>query len=264
MSKIKFPIKTVYYEDELNDEFSKAVIEAKQIDESYKYISKNPFWKLIRFFFYRVIATPFAFIYTKLTLRLKIKNKNALKQCKKTGYFLYLNHTQETADAFIPSVAAFPKGVYTVVHPANVSIKVLGRINPYLGALPTPTALRATRNFKNAIERRLLEKNVIAIYPEAHIWPFYTGIRNFPDTSFNFPVMYNEASFSLTTTYKSRGDSKKPKAVSYIDGPFYPNMELHPRERAKDLRDRIYNAMLERSKESDCEYIKYIKKGTII
>ena len=32
------PIKTVYYTDERNDEFSSAEIETRRIDESYRYI----------------------------------------------------------------------------------------------------------------------------------------------------------------------------------------------------------------------------------
>ena len=54
---------------------------------------------------------------------------------------------------------------------------------------------------------------------------------------------------------------KKPKAVIYLDGPFYPDTSVPPRERAQELRDRIHVAMLERSKLSDYEYIHYEKRG---
>ena len=36
----------IYYKDELNDEFSKAKIKTKVIDEKYKYINNNLFWKM--------------------------------------------------------------------------------------------------------------------------------------------------------------------------------------------------------------------------
>ena len=55
----------IYYNDLLNDEFSTAQIEAKRIDGSWKYL-RNP---ALSFFWYRIIATPLAFLYTK------IKNK---------------------------------------------------------------------------------------------------------------------------------------------------------------------------------------------
>ena len=42
--------------------------------------------------------------------------------------------------------------------------------------------------------------------------------------------------------------------------PFYPDHSLPPRARAQALRDEIYETMVGRSKESDCEYIRYVKK----
>ena len=55
-------------------------------------------------------------------------------------------------------------------------------------------------------------------------------------------------------------NNKKIKIVSYIDGPFFPNKELTLKEQQKELRNKIYNCMDERSKNSNIEHIKYIKK----
>ena len=65
----------------------------------------------------------------------------------------------------------------------------------------------------------------------------------------------------MTNTYQAHGKNKeKIKIVTYIDGPFYPNNELSKKEAQKELRDKIYNKMVERSKNSNVEYIKYVKK----
>lgn len=255
------PLKTVYYSDERNDEFSTAVITPKRIDENYPYLRREPSWSILRWLSYRLIATPLAYFYCKCTLHFKVKNRRVLKSVKKTGYFLYANHTQEIADAFLPTMAVFPKSVFVIVHPNNVSMPYLGRVTPYLGALPLPSNLKAMRNFKNAVEKRILQGKCVTIYPEAHIWPYYTGIRSFPATSMKYPVEYNAPSFAMTTTYHSRGKGRKPRAVTYLDGPFYPDTAVPPRERAQELRDRIYAVMQERSKLSDCEYIRYVKRG---
>ena len=61
----------------------------------------------------------------------------------------------------------------------------------------------------------------------------------------------------MTVTYKKRHIGKKPAAVVHIDGPFYPDESLPPRRRAAALRDTVYAAMLERSRGSDTEYIRY-------
>ena len=101
----------------------------------------------------------------------------------------------------------------------------------------------------------------ITIYPEAHIWPYYTKIRPFKDVSFKYPIQLEKPAFCITNTYQSYGkNNKKIKIVSYIDGPFYPNKELTLKEQQKELRNKIYNCMEERSENSNIEHIKYIKK----
>ena len=48
--------------------------------------------------------------------------------------------------------------------------------------------------------------------------------------------------------------------VTYIDGPYYPDMELSLKERRAKLREEVYAKMCERAELSDIEVIKYIKK----
>lgn len=78
-------------------------------------------------------------------------------------------------------------------------------------------------------------------------------------TSFRYPVKYDVPAFCFTNTYHKRKNGKV-QIITYIDGPFYPNKEMPSKERIQDLRDRVYNTMVERSKLSDYEFIKYIKK----
>ena len=254
--------KIIYYEDELNDEFSTAVINPKPIDGSYKYLHKSPLKKLTHFFWYRVVATPIAFAFTKIKFRHKILGKEKLFGYRSVGYFMYGNHTQDIGDAFIPHMLNFPKTNYTIVHPNNVSMPILGKITPSLGALPLPDDMTAYKNFLRAIDTTIREGNGVVIYPEAHIWPYYTGIRPFPDTSFSYPVKLDVPCFCFTNTYQKRKHSKKPRIVTYIDGPFFQNKNLTAREQKAELRGRIYQTMCERARSSTVEKIKYIKKET--
>ena len=253
--------KIIYYEDELNDEFSVAVIEPKRIDGSYVY-GYNSLWKrFTRFFWYRIVAMPIAFLYTKLELHHRIENAKVMKPYRNTGYFMYGNHTHDIGDAFMPNMIEKRKGKYVIVHPNNVSIPVIGHVVPSLGGIPLPDDLAAGRNFSKIIERRIKEKNAVVIYPEAHIWPYYTHIRPFKDTSFAYPVRLGVPSFCFTNTYQRRGKSKKPRVVTYVDGPFFPDATLSPRDQRQDLRDRIHATMTERAKLSNIEVIKYVKKS---
>lgn len=264
MKEKKIPIKIVYYTDEKTDEFSSAFILPKRIDGNWEYLRRGFGRQIKRWFFYRLLAHPIGYAYCKMELGWKVKNRQVLKDVgKKQGCFIYGNHTQERADAFIPSLAVFPKATYTIVHPNNVSMPLLGKVTPYMGALPLPDTLQAARNFKRAICTRYSEGNAIMIYPEAHIWPYYIGIRNFPPTSFRYPAELNAPCFALTNVYKKRKRGIKPRVITYLDGPFYPDKSLPIKERAQKLRDEVYAKMIARSKESDCEYIRYLPKGEV-
>lgn len=246
---------TYYYKDELNDDFAGFKRNPKRIDKDYKFVSNNLVWNFIAFIVYRIIMTPIAYLYVRLKFRTKIVGKKKFKECKKTGYFMFGNHTNVPFDGYIPTVACGKK-TYVVVHPDNIALKGTENYMKMIGAIPTPTTVDGFKPFMNALEKRLNSKCAIAIYPEAHIWPYYTKIRPFKSVSFKYPLKYNKPSYCLTTCYKKRKHSKKPRVVVYVDGPFYPNDYTNQEE----LRNDIYNVMCMRSLDSDYEYVKYIKK----
>ena len=250
--------KIIYYKDELNDEFSTTKIIPRKIDENYRY-EHGILWEMCSYFIQNVISMPIKVLYKNIKFKHKYIGKEKFKECKKQGYFIYANHTQSFADTFIPSVANYPKRNFLIVNPENVSMKGMKTLVEMLGATPIPDNKSAMKNFLNIIKYRIEKKSSITIYPEAHIWPYYTKIRNFKDVSFKYPVELKMPAFCITNTYQNRGNDKI-KIVSYIDGPFYINESLNKKEQQKDLRDRIYNQMVERSKNSNIEFIKYIKK----
>ena len=250
----------IYYSDELNDEFSVAQITPRRIDKEYVYCHDSLWKKWTHFFWYRLIATPLAFLYTKIIFHHTAVGTKAFRKYKKTGYFLYGNHTQDIGDALIPHMLNFPKNDYTIVHPNNVSMPYLGKVTPALGALPLPDDLGAHRNFTKAIDRRIGEGHAIVIYPEAHIWPFYTKIRPFGDVSFSYPVRLGAPVFCFTNTYQKRRFSGKPKNVTYIDGPFFPDSTLSPKEQRADLRNKVYDCMCRRAENSTVVKITYVKR----
>lgn len=251
--------RVVYYRDELKDEFAGDNITPKKIDGTYRYLRYDFWGRASHLLFYRIIAIPLAFLYTKLYFHHKIVNKSVLKQAKGQGYFIYGNHTHFLADALVPTMVNMPTEVSVIVHPNNVSMPVLGKITPSLGALPLPDDTEAARNFIHAIEDKIHRKKCVMVYPEAHIWPYYTGIRPFKDTSFRYPVQYHTPVFCLTNTYQKNKISKRPRMVTYIDGPFYPDSSLPSKEQKMQLRNAVYETMKERAKASNVVLIRYEK-----
>ena len=252
--------KIIYYKDELNDEFSKAKIIPIKIDENYKY-KRNLLWNGISYLSQNVLSMPIKYFYTKFKFNLKIIGKEKFKECKKTGYFMYGNHTQEFADTLIPSLANYPKRNFFIVNPENISMKGMKTLVEWLGAIPIPGNIKASKNFLEYIKELINKNYSITIYPEAHIWPYYTKIRNFKSVSFKYPVRLNKPVYTFVNTYQSYGkNNNKIKIVTYIDGPFYPNNNLDAKEAQEELRNKVYNIMNERSKNSNMEFIKYIKE----
>lgn len=252
--------KIIYYEDELNDEFSKAKIIPRKIDENYKY-EHNSIWNICSILIQNFLSVPIKYFYSKIKFRIKYIGKEKIKPYKKQGYFIYGNHTQAFADTFITSNAIYPKRNFFIVNPENVSMKFLGNIVQMLGAIPVPSNKEAMKNFLESIDKKIKRGYSITIFPEAHIWPYYTKIRPFKNVSFKYPVKLNVPAFCITNTYQScNKNNNKLRIVTYIDGPFFADDKLSQKEKQQNLRDKIYNCMLERSKNSNIEYIKYIKK----
>ncbi len=253
--------KVIYYTDPLNDEFSRAKITPKRIDGSYRYCYDSRWKRFTHLFWYRGVFTLPAILYTKLVFGQRTVGKEKLKPYQKQGYFLYGNHTQDIGDAFLPNTLNLPKHNYMIVHANNVSMPVLGKLTPSLGALPLPDDLAAGRNFAKAVERRIGEGHCVVIYPEAHIWPYYTGIRPFGDGSFAYPVRCSAPVFCFTNTYQKRKHGKRPRMVTYIDGPFFAEEAPGPRDRRRVLRDQVYEAMCRRAACSNIEKIRYVQRG---
>ena len=154
--------KTIYYKDELNDEFSGTNITPRRVDENYKYIHKNPIWRILAFLFNFIIA-PVKFLYPKIRFRQKTIGKEKLKKYKNTGYFIYVNHTNNFADACIPSNIAFPKKNYMIANADNVSMKGLGNAAQMLRVIPIPNASKA-KAMKNYFEQIRYEINKCILY----------------------------------------------------------------------------------------------------
>ena len=148
--------KTVYYHDPLHDDFAptNGRIHPKQIGADFPYEHKGPLWNALAFVVYRMVMTPFLFLYCKLVFGLRIENRKALRALP-GGYFLYGNHTNTLADAFIPTLLSFPRRANIITSADTVSIPGVRNIVQMLGAIPLANTIEGTRQFLAAMHRRL-------------------------------------------------------------------------------------------------------------
>jgi 1-acyl-sn-glycerol-3-phosphate acyltransferase len=134
-----------------------------------------------------------------------------------------------------------------------------------IGGIPLGTNDAEKKAMNEAVDIRLKkQKKCLVIYPEAHVWPYATKIRKFPagGKSFKYAVRNDLPVFAMITTYhkSKKKNQERPRIDVYLDGPFYPNKELSGKEAEKELRDRVYNQMVLRSKNNNIEYKYHYEK----
>ena len=209
--------------------------------------------------FVRPLGYLISMVYINLILRVRIIGKEKLQATNDQGYFIYGNHTQTFGDVVLPLSIVPAKKYYAIAAQSNWGIPVLGKlVLPYFG-LPVGQNIEQSARLIKAITAVIKAKKVVVIYPESHVWPYYTKIRPFPVNSMHFPVALDSASFTMTTTYSKPRWGKKPQITVYIDGPFYPDKRLTKKQAQEKLHQQIYQTMQKRALTSDFEYCMYQK-----
>lgn len=253
--------KIIYYEDPLHDDFAGTHIETCVVDETYPY-AHGPVWRGISHVLYYAVAFPLVWLLHRVVGGVTFQNRKARKAVK-GACFLYGNHTAYF-DAYTPALLSFPRRAEVLAGPDAVSIKGLRTVVQMLGGLPIPNGLSGMKPFMNTLETAYRSGRDIAIFPEAHIWPYYTGVRPFPATSFAYPIKLHAPVFAYFVAYsepKGLGRIRRAKATVYVSAPFYPDDTLPHKEAQQKLRDEVYAFMADMAqKHSTYAVIDYRQK----
>lgn len=259
--------KRVFYVDSEEDDpiQTKEQENKEKVDlpEDYVFIPRNPLKRLYSALLFRAFWV-FGQFYERKYWQMKIVGREKLKQAKGTGYVIYANHTNPFHDVFGPGIVA-DRRIFTVISPVNLKLPKIGRILPHIGGLPLGTSPGTKRKFHEAVDERLRQGKALVIYPEAHVWPYYTGIRKFPagDKSFTYAARNQVPVFTMTTTYQRsrKKGQERPRITAYVDGPFYPNPKLSEAENRAKLASEAYESMVKWSKRSNYNYFEYKQKS---
>ena len=253
----------VYYDDPLRDDFADNHISTREVGADFDYLPAGILYNTFGTLLYYLIAIPLVWILAKICLGLRMKNRKVLRSVRGAAFYLYGNHTQNL-DAVIPALAAFPQRAYVIAHRDAVSIPGLRTIVQMLGAIPVPSNLSGMGPFAEALERRAEEGACIGIYPEAHAWPYYTGVRPFKAASFRYPARSGRPVVAMAATYRPRRLlfwSLRPAMTVTFSEPMYPEPGLSPRQTQEELRRRVYEFLAkETSRPGNVAYIQYLPR----
>jgi len=255
-----------YYDSEEDDPIKTKEQEKKEkvlLPEGYEFIPKNPLVRAYSAVLFRGFKV-FARFYGRFYLHMKIVGREKFKKARGKGYVIYANHTNPFHDAFSPALVA-DRRIFTIISPVNLKLPGIGKYLPMIGGIPLGTNEVEKEEMNRAVDKRLKQKKCLVIYPEAHVWPYYTKIRKFPagDKSFKYAVRNNLPIFTMTTTYqksKVKGQ-ERPDMTVYVDGPFYPDEKLSDDEKRAKMAEWAYESMIKYSKKSNYEYFEYKKRA---
>ena len=248
---------TYYYRVLQQDDFAGNDIVQRPLPHNFQYLVRGSLPRAAAFLLHHVVATPIVFAVQKLYYRERIVNRSCIRPYLRRGVYLYGNHTRRAGDAFAPHRVAFPHKAYLVTGQDAFSLPGLRWVVKALGGLPLPKTKAQAHAFSASLRELSKSKQSVALYPEAHIWPYYTGIRPFSDGSVIYPVRDGKPVFCFTATYQQRRLGSRPKTTVYVDGPFFPDPTLPPAAQRRALRNTVYHAMLERSAASSYAYHAY-------
>ena len=257
-----------YYESETDDPIKTDEQEKKievGLPEGYEFIPRNPLVRLYSVVLFRVFWI-FGQWYEKRYWQAKFYGREKLKAARGKGYVIYANHTNPFHDVFGPAMAA-DRRIFTIISPVNLKIPGIGKFLPMIGGLPLGKTKEEKKAFNEAVDKRLKQKKVLVVYPEAHVWPYATKIRKFPagGRSFKYAVRNNLPVYTMTTTYHKRKDRKHgdlPRMDVYVDGPFWPDDKLSAEQNQEMLASKAYDSMVKWSQKSSYEYFEYKKKSS--
>ncbi len=245
----------VRYFSSYSDDFVESADQKYCLPYDYEWIRRDRRSRFLSGLIYG-LALIFSTVYCRLFLHVRIKGAKKLRQ-HKGGGFIYANHTLPVGDVFDPALACFPKRIYTVASPANLGIPVIGKILPYLGALPLDESLHGMKQLTKTVEERTAQGCFVVIYPEAHVWEYCADIRPFSETAFKFPAKLEKPVFVLTTTFQKRWFGKRPKVTIYADGPFLPQKDGTMKQQAETLCRQVRECMEQRAQASTYRFIEY-------
>lgn len=254
--------KIAYYKDELRDDFNEVGLSRPPVPEGYKYKRTNFFNNIISGIFYHGIAKPIFALFC-IFHGIRIKNRKNLKAIKGQGAFFYSNHVSiSDVFKFQTLVFFFARRINILGYSDSLSMPIVRNLTRALGYLPLPLKgdLKNAIALMDAMEFYIKKKQHILIYPEAHIWPYYTKIRPFRDGSFNYPAKCNAPVVPVVTTWRKPLIGKIPRQTVYILEPIFPLEGKTATENKTYLHDETLRAMQEFANSvPQYEYIKYVK-----
>jgi len=262
----------IYWSDEKHDDFNDLGNVRPDVPKGYKYKRTNVFFCIWAWALYHIIAVPILWV-GMFFKGIRVEGRSHLRNVKGSGAFVYGNHVAYS-DVTKYQTIVFPfRTVNILGYSDSLAIPVVKHLVRALGYLPLPlkgdldNLIALNDAFKFYTLKR---KQLVLIFPEAHIWPYYTKIREFGYGSFAYPASINVPVIPTTTVWRKSKFSKRPLQTIIIGEPIFPKANYDANQNKIYLHDECLKSMRNMANSrKQYEYIEYIyvenseKKGGI-
>lgn len=220
----------------------------KNFDENYKFVEKNPVKKFLKNSFF-VFAICIVNVINFFMHGLVIKNRKYIKDLhkQKTGYISVSNHNL-VLDCYASIKANLWKLPYLPTVEETLRIPGIRILLTCFKVIPIPTNAKGLMKFHQVVGDELQKGNVIHLYPEGALWPYYKELRPFKPGAFRFAVENNVPIIPFCIYFRPRKGlwkllGKQPLVTLEILEPIYPDKTLAKKPAINTLMNECHDRM---------------------
>lgn len=217
------------------------------IDENYEYVpKKDSIFSICSDFIYYGIAYPILKVLTKIIYDLKIEGQENIEDLE-DGAISVSNHVLFLDCAMI-GLAFKDKKIYYTTQEESFKMPFVRKLIKLLRAIPIPESIENKKYFIKAVGNLLKEKNIVHVYPEASLWPYYPKIRNFKNGAFDMavrnqvPVVPCVFTFREPTGIRKLFKRKKDVTLKLLK-PVYSDSDKYIKQQVEELKEEVASEM---------------------
>lgn len=219
-----------------------------KVDENYKFVKKNIFFKIGSFLFY-LFAFIILFPLLSIMYAPKVRGRKNLKKVKNAVFIS--NHIFMLDCAILNTHILKFRRPYFIVNKENLQMPVVCGMIKLFKAVPIPSSVSAYKKFLTEVDNELKQKQSILIYPEGSMWPYYPNIRPFNSGAFRFSVQNNVPVVPICISFRKPNwfykifGRKKPLLNITVLEPIFPDKNNPKKLEENRINEIVFKNMKE-------------------
>ena len=157
------------------------------VNEKYKYVPTNTFFRIISWIVYYIIAVPILSILLKLVYDFKIEGKENIKNLQ-GGAITVSNHVLVLDCAMVGLAVCGKEKIFYTTQSESFQIPFVRKLIKLLRAIPIPKEVKNKERMVKEISNLLKDNKFVHFYPEAILYPYCNKIRHFKNGAFDLAI----------------------------------------------------------------------------